>query len=150
MAPTIFIVPGIYEGPESFSPLVAALHARGIDKVVTTSLRSTDCAPQADGPQPTMDDDIAGIAADFRRVVDDAGPDGVLAVMHSAGGFLGSAAMEGLTAPARAKEGKEGGVKRIVFLCAALLEEQQQHPQPPFFEYDVSVLVGRPSPELLW
>lgn len=58
--------------------------------------------------------------------------------MHSAGGFLGSNAIEGWSLEGRNKEGKQGGVRKLVFLAAGILPEGATHTDPPFFEKDVS------------
>jgi len=55
--------------------------------------------------------------------------------LHSAGGFLGSAAIEGLSVDQRAKQGKNGGVKKLVFLSAGILPEGQRHASLPFFDF---------------
>jgi pimeloyl-ACP methyl ester carboxylesterase len=137
MAPTLFVVPGVWEGPGSFDPLKEALAAAGHGSVFVTSLVSTGRDSKST-PIPNMDDDVAAITADLARVVEEAGPDGVVALLHSAGGMLGSAAMKGLTAKARQEEGKTGGVRKIVFLAAGIGQEGVPHKDPPFFEVDVS------------
>ncbi len=82
MAPTLFIVPGIWEGPVAYEPLTATLHSLGYSNAFTTSLVSTGRDSKS-GPPPTMDDDSAAIAVDLNRVVDEAGSDGVIALLHS-------------------------------------------------------------------
>lgn len=59
-------------------------------------------------------------------------------VLHSAGGFLGSMAIEGLSVKERNEAGKEGGVIGLVFVAGAVWEEGFQHGPLPFFEYRVS------------
>lgn len=49
-------------------------------------------------------------------------------VMHSVGGLLASNAIEGMGLEARAKQGKKGGVKKLVYLAAGLLPEGEPHP----------------------
>ena len=150
MAPALFIVPGLWEGPGAFEPLVAAIRSAGHAQVFTTSLASTGKDSKS-GPAPTMLDDIAGIAADLGDVVHQAGSDGVVALLHSAGGMLGSAAMKGLTATARGKEGKSGGVKKIIFFTAGIAPEGAEHKPAPFFEVDVSASTKpQNSPLLTW
>lgn len=134
--PFIFIVPGLWEGPESFAPLVKALEENGFPNVHCTALASTGTSSKSD-KLVTMNDDIAAIAADLSNVVEESGESGVVAVMHSAGGFLGSSAMQGLTAPARRAANKAGGVTKIVFLAAGLGPEGHEHTPQPFMEYDV-------------
>lgn len=136
MAPTIFIVPGLYEGPASFAPLVDALRGVDLTKVHVTTLPSTG-ATSGPGGTISMDDDAAAIAADMATIVEEAGTEGVVAVLHSAGGFLGSGAMRGLAASTREAAGKTGGVRAIVFLAAGLAPEGFEHKPLPFMEFDV-------------
>jgi hypothetical protein len=119
MAPTIFIVPGIYEGTEAFEPLVKALKNLGHDKTVKSGLRSTGTSSKP-GPGIKARDDVESIAKDMARAVEDAGDDGVVGLFHSAGGWIGSAATKGLTAQERKAAGQTGGVKKILFLASAL------------------------------
>lgn len=136
MAPWLFIVPGIYEGPGAFTPLVQTLRASGFANIHATKLVSTGCDINKK-PMPTMEDDIAAIAKDLTEVVNKAGSDGVVALLHSAAGFLGSAAMKGLTAPARKAAGLAGGVRQIVFLAAGVAPEGARHTPQPFMVFDV-------------
>lgn len=119
MPPTIFIVPGLWEGPGTYAPVRQVLESHGL-QTFASRLQSTGTKPPGN---PTMRDDIAHIRSDLERVVDEAGPDGVVAVFHSAGGFVGSSALEGLVAPERSAAGKVGGVRKIVFLAAGLAPE---------------------------
>ncbi|KAK9773074.1 putative Alpha/beta hydrolase fold-1 [Seiridium cardinale] len=130
MAPTVFIVPGLWEGPAAFEPLRDILRAHGL-KTFATSLKST--GTRAPG-NPTMSDDIEGIHADFEKVVEEAGADGVIAIMHSAGGFIGSGALKGLTAPAREYEGRLGGVRKIIFIAAGIAPEGSDRFGGPFIK----------------
>ena len=148
MAPYIFIVPGIYEGPGAFEPLVKALNQKGCQNIFTTKLVSTGTTGH-DRPAVNMDSDIEHIGKDLSRVVEEAGSNGVVAVCHSAGGFLGGGAIKGLSAPARKEAGKQGGVVKFVFLTAAVLPEGTKHSDAPWMTYDVSFgrLLCSPAPE---
>ncbi|KAM0185796.1 hypothetical protein ACHAPA_011964 [Fusarium lateritium] len=130
MSPTIFIIPGIYEGPGVFKPLADAVATRGF-RTVTSSIRSTGTTPPNN---PTMDDDVAGIRQDLVSVVEEAGEDGVITIMHSAGGFIGSAALKDLTQKARDANGKPGGVKKIIFITAGVQPEGFEQGPMPFFD----------------
>ncbi|KAF5604635.1 hypothetical protein FPANT_1424 [Fusarium pseudoanthophilum] len=131
MAPTVFIVPGFYEGPTVFQPLADSLNERDFETVITT-ISSTGKTPP---DSPNMGDDIANIAKDLAPVVEEAGGEGVVAVMHSAGGFIGSGALEGLTFKAREVAGKTGGVKKIIFIAAGVAPEGFEQGPMPFFDY---------------
>lgn len=147
MAPWLFIVPGIYEGPGAFAPLVQSLRAAGYENIHTTQLVSTGCDIN-NKPLPTMGDDIAAIARDLTEVVDKAGSDGVVTLLHSAAGFLGSAAMKGLTAPARTAAGVRlppgSGVRQIIFLAAGVMPEGAKHTPQPFMVFDVCICACHP------
>ena len=67
----------------------------------------------------------------------------LLLVLHSAGGFLGSAAMDGFALPARKEKGLKGGVAGIFFLAAGIAPEGFKHQPLPFFEYDVTLSLIR-------
>jgi pimeloyl-ACP methyl ester carboxylesterase len=133
MALTIFIVPGFYEGPTVFQPLADSLNERGFKTVITT-ISSTGKTPPGN---PNMDDDIANIAKDLASVVEEAGEEGVVAVMHSAGGFIGSGALKGLTFKARRDARKSGGVKKVVFIAAGVAPEGFEQGPMPFFDHHV-------------
>jgi pimeloyl-ACP methyl ester carboxylesterase len=134
MAPTIFIVPGIWEGPSVWDNLISILTTKYNFPVKLTKLISTgQTSPNA----PRINDDIAYIKSDLTSAVEAAGPDGIIAILHSAGGFLGSSAMEGLTTEALQEQGKQGGVKKIVFLSGAVAPEGHIHEQTPFMKIEV-------------
>ncbi|KAJ5150351.1 uncharacterized protein N7482_010809 [Penicillium canariense] len=115
MAPVIFIVPGLWEGPEVFEPLKKALENAGLS-VFSSRLVSTGTTA-ASGL--TVKDDTAAIARDLAATVELAGSDGVVVFLHSAGGFLCSAAMQGLTANSMSVTGRKGGVRGIIFMSCA-------------------------------
>ena len=121
-SPSLLIVPGIYEGTEVFEPIIKRLQELGHVNVSTAALRSTGTDSHRK-PIITMDDDIASIASDLKRVVEDAGASGVVLLLHSAGGYLGSAAMKGLSVSARKAANMEGGIRKIVFLSAGIAPE---------------------------
>jgi alpha-beta hydrolase superfamily lysophospholipase len=135
MPPTIFMVPGLWEGPASFEPLKNVLNSHGFE-TFATSLKST--GTKAPG-NPTMSDDLAGIRADLENAVEGAGSQGVIVVAHSAGGFLGCSAMEGLTAPAWKLAGKEGGILKIVLIASGVAPEGHDQFGGPFIVEQVSV-----------
>jgi hypothetical protein len=70
-----------------------------------------------------MGDGIAAIQDDLAKVVDEAGSEWIVLVVHSASGFIGSKAMEGLAAPARRLAVREGGIFKIVFIAAGVALE---------------------------
>lgn len=58
-------------------------------------------------------------------------------VLHSAAGFLGSAALRGLIKDERQAKQLKGGVIKIVFLCPAIMPEGTTHMYPLFIEIKV-------------
>jgi hypothetical protein len=102
-----------------FSPLVQALGNLDLVTHVAT-LPSTGTSSPGN---PTMTDNIASIHDQMTKVVDEAGSDGVIAFFHSAGGAMGSGAMQGLSWKARKENGEVGGVRKIIFLAGLIVAE---------------------------
>lgn len=136
MAPVIFIVPGLWEGPIVFQPLRTLLENAGLS-VYLTRLVSTGTTA-ATGL--TVKDDTAAIARDLASTVDMAGSDGVIVFLHSAGGFLCSADMQGLTATSMRAAGRKGGVKGIIFMSCAFGPEGFETKPTSTMQYFVSII----------
>jgi hypothetical protein len=134
MAPTIIFVPGLWEGPTVFEKVTSILQSQGY----TTQAASLVSTGTTSPGNPTMNDDIANIRSTISKVVE--AEQEVLLVLHSAGGFLGSAAFEGLTTKARKEKGMKGGVVKILFIAAGILPLGTTPPMLPFFEFGVSSL----------
>jgi len=66
----------------------------------------------------------------------------VILVVHSIFGMLGPSAIECLGSKARSDVSLKGGVKKIVFLAAAVTPEGFTHGPLPFFEYDIRGLIS--------
>ena len=132
MSHTILFVPGFWEGPVAFDPVVSILKSKGF---VTRSASLPSTGTVSPG-NPKMTDDIKAI----RSIVSELAEEGnvITLVLHSAGAFLGSNAFEGLTIPARQKQCLKGGVKSIVFLTGAIFPEGFEHQPLPFSTCDVS------------
>lgn len=134
MAPVIFIVPGLWEGPEVFEPLKKSLEASGLTVHVSALVSTGTTAAEG----LTVDHDRAAIACDLAGVVERAGQDGVIVFLHSAGGFLCCDAMKGLTANDFNAMNKEGwGVRRIIFLSCAFGVEGFETKPTPTMEFSV-------------
>ena len=127
---TILFVPGLWEGPKVFTHVSTLLHAQGYT-TQTTTLPSTGTTSPGN---PSMADDEAAIRTVVKTLVEREQKTVVL-VCHSAGGFLGSAAISGLSSKARKDAGEEGGVAKIVFLTAGLGPEGHVHTPLPFFDF---------------
>lgn len=131
--PTILFVPGFWEGPAPFALVTTLLQSAGYP-TQTATLPSTGTSSPGN---PSMKDDIAAVRSAIAGLVDTEGKTVVL-VLHSAGGFVGSNAAEGLDVKTRQGAGLKGGVCRIVFLTGAVFPEGYMHAPLPFFTYDVS------------
>lgn len=125
MTPTIIFVPGWWEGPTPFAQVSSLLQPQGF-QTQTVSLPSTGTISPGN---PSMSDDIAAIRSAVKKLVD--AEQDVVTVLHSAGGFLGSNAIEGLGAKARGERGLKGGVIKIVFLTGAIFPQGFMHAAPP-------------------
>ncbi|KAJ5619236.1 hypothetical protein N7510_003220 [Penicillium lagena] len=141
MAPVIFLVPGLWEGPSVFEPLSALMTANGFTTESAVLLSTGTVSPG----NPTMKDDIAAVRQHLQEVV--AQGEDVLLVLHSAGGFIGSEAMQGLSKKQRKESGQKGGVVGIVFLSGAVFPEGYEHQPLPFAVVEPDVLLFNDIPE---
>lgn len=80
-----------------------------------------------------MHDDESFIRSNLITLIETEQRD-VLMVMHSAGGFLGTAAVKDLSKKVRSEKGLKGGVVGYVFLSAAVVEVGHVHEDLPFFD----------------
>ncbi|ESZ98066.1 hypothetical protein SBOR_1597 [Sclerotinia borealis F-4128] len=126
MAPTIVFVPGFWEGPTVFEEVISLLKPIGF-KTQVAALPSTGTVSPGN---PDMNDDIAAVRSVVQELVD--AEEDVLMVLHSGGGFIGTSAIEGLTAKARTEKGLKGGVAKLVLLTAAIFPEGFTHGPLPF------------------
>ncbi|KAJ5656306.1 hypothetical protein N7507_008256 [Penicillium longicatenatum] len=116
--PVIVIVPGAWHRPKHYQKLIDALGTVGYT-AVGINMPSVDSSP----PHASWDQD----AAEVRRVIMeylDAGKN-VIAVGHSFGGVAMSEAVKGLGKGDREKQGLQGAVIRLVYMCAMALPEGQ-------------------------
>jgi hypothetical protein len=136
MAPTILLVPGFWEGPSVYEQVAGFLQAAGFSTETVTLASTGHKSPN----NPSMKDDIAVIRAHVTKLVE--ADKEVVLVLHSAAGFLGSNAIEGLEASNQQAAGKQRGVTRIVFLAAGIGPEGFEHTPQPFVQVNVSELCG--------
>jgi pimeloyl-ACP methyl ester carboxylesterase len=115
--PTIVFVPGAWHTPSCFELVATRLKAAGYGYigVSTPSVRKEPPFPKDGG------EDTEAVRAALNTAIGD-GND-VLVVMHSYGGFPGSAACKGMSKEDRAKEGKKGGVVRLVYIASFAVPE---------------------------
>lgn len=131
MTPTIALVPGFWEGIEPFGDVIHLLRKQGFPIMICPLVSTGTTSPG----NPSMEDDIAAIRNPIEAAVMEGGD--IVVVMHSAGGFLGSNAIEGLGAKARKEQGRTGGVVGLVFITGALFPEGFEHGDLPFGEVKV-------------
>ena len=131
MAPTIIVVPGFWEGSAPFLHVASLLQAEGYQTEIDTLPSTGTVSPG----NPNMYDDIAAIRSIIMKLVEKG--QHIVLVLHSAGGFLGSNAIEGLSLKARQEKELPGGVSKIVFVVGAVFPEWGKHAPLPFFTYDV-------------
>ncbi|KAK7023030.1 AB hydrolase-1 domain-containing protein [Favolaschia claudopus] len=116
--PTIIIIPGSFAPLWSYDPVINELKANRypVEGIELETVGKRDKAPG-------LYDDAAKVAALVRRLADE-GKDVVL-VPHSYGGLVACEASKGLGKSIREKEGKKGGIARIVFVTAVVGREGQ-------------------------
>ncbi|KAJ7793711.1 Alpha/Beta hydrolase protein [Mycena olivaceomarginata] len=116
--PTIIIIPGSFSLLYTYDAVTAELVAHGypVEGIELETVGRRDKAPG-------LYDDAAKVAALASRLADE-GKDVVL-VPHSYGGLVACEASKGLAKSVREKEGKQGGIVRIVFVTAVVGKEGQ-------------------------
>ncbi|KAJ7673838.1 Alpha/beta hydrolase fold-1 [Mycena polygramma] len=114
--PTIIIIPGSFAPLNLYDAVVSGLRAAGypVHGVELETVGRRDKAP-------TLYDDAAAVASLVSRLADE-GKDVVLAP-HSYGGLVACEASKGLAKSVREKEGKQGGIVRIVFTTSVVGSE---------------------------
>ena len=137
MKPHIFIVPGLYEGAAPFDSLVKFLRQDGYTSIHIAKIASLDTTSDREGGMITMSDDTASIRSELVSFVENAGDNNVVVLVHSAGGFLGTGAMEGLSADDHGASGRKGGISQLICFTAALLPVGFEHHPLPFMKFNV-------------
>ncbi|CZR53887.1 uncharacterized protein PAC_03769 [Phialocephala subalpina] len=131
--PTILFVPGLWEGPTVFQQVISSLTSLGYPTRTAPLLSTGTSFPN----NPSMKDDQTSIRSVVRHLVEEQEKE-IIMVMHSAGGFLGSGAIEGLGRKSREAERKSGGVRKLVFLAAGIAPVGHTHVDLPFMDIEVS------------
>jgi pimeloyl-ACP methyl ester carboxylesterase len=111
--PTILVIPGSFSPLSSYDPIIAGLQSHGytVHGIELETVGRRDKAPG-------MYDDAAKVGARAAQLAD-AGAE-IALVAHSYGGLVACEAAKGLARSVRAKEGKQGGIVRIVFVTAVV------------------------------
>jgi len=132
--PTVVVVPGSWQTPVVWDGFRALAEKEGgfpaVAHVALPTIGGTET------PLAGLAEDVAAVRAILGPLVDEQEKDVVL-LCHSSGGISGSNAVEGWDCATREKEGKKGGVVRIVFLAAFMLPKEQSL---------LGMLGGQPAP----
>ena len=107
--PVIVLIPGAWHTPEGFTPLITLLSLANYP-CIPMSLPSAGAHPG----HPDFSQDVAAIHNTVTTLVE--GGKEVVVVMHSGGSVPGSEALINLSKTERQKEGKKGGVIRVVYI----------------------------------
>lgn len=114
--PTIVLVPGAWHTPNGYKALIDALERLEFP-VSPVFLPSVDSNPT----QTSWDPDVTAVRSAVVAAADK-GSD-VYILMHSYGGFPGSEAAQGLDKASRAREGKKGGIAKMIYMTAFAVPE---------------------------
>ncbi|KAI5457671.1 Alpha/beta hydrolase fold-1 [Mariannaea sp. PMI_226] len=120
MKPTIAFVPGAWHTPSHYSAFLQKLSDAGYH-VTSEKLPSV-------GATEPKDQSVAADMAIIREKVllpeIEQGKD-IIMIMHSYGGFPGSAAAKGFSKLERTAAGKAGGIIGMIFMCAFVANEDE-------------------------
>lgn len=111
--PTLIFAPGAWYPPTAFDPLIAKLPDYTCHTIAFPAIQQATTVTD-------LQLDISAVRTLVEREAD-AGRD-VVIVLHSWAGLPVNSALDGLSKDAREKEGKEGGVVRLVFIAAFIPE----------------------------
>ncbi|KAJ6510643.1 Alpha/beta hydrolase fold-1 [Mycena sanguinolenta] len=111
--PTIIVIPGSFSPLRCYEAVISELESHGYP-VLGIELETVGVRSKA----PGLYDDAAKVAALVSQLAEE-GKDVVL-VPHSYGGLVACEAAKGLAKSVREKEGKKGGIVRIVFITAVV------------------------------
>ncbi|ROV98391.1 hypothetical protein VMCG_07203 [Cytospora schulzeri] len=115
--PTLLLVHGAWNIPESYSKLTSALRAAGFEVHVPRHLSMNQSRP----PNADLSSDTDLIRSYATSLVE-AGRT-VAVLMHSYGGQVGTNALYGLNKKAREVNGQPGGISHLIYMAAFALPE---------------------------
>ncbi|KAI1740507.1 Alpha/beta hydrolase fold-1 [Xylaria scruposa] len=117
--PVFVLLHGAWHSPQCWSRLIAELEKAGCT-AVAPSLPSCGSTP----PTPDWAEDVQVIRSTVSDLVVERD---IVVVMHSFSGMTGGTALEGLDKETCLAKGLQGGVVRLVYICAFLVPEGFQH-----------------------
>ena len=137
--PTFVLVPGNFLPSTCYSSLARLLESHGFP-TKSMAIPSTGSSTTLASNEP----DVAAV----RKVIEELSDDGkeIIIVAHSYGAIPACEAVEGLEHQGRLKLGMSGGVVRMLFIAAWLLQEGESAPsviarnkmEAPWVKFDVS------------
>lgn len=120
----ILLVQGSFQLPEAYGKLTSALRSRGF-LVLQPRLPSLTGHDSPDFAKRDLSDDSRAIESEAKRLVVEEGQN-VMVVMHSYGGLVGSDAIpEDLSLQSRRRAGLAGGVCRLFYFAAFVLDQDK-------------------------
>ena len=136
--PTIYMIPGGWHCPAHYEPVLGILRSHGYPvAAINLPTVGTDMASK------TIYDDIKTISSELTQLADD-GRD-IIIMMHSYGGFVGSDAAHGLGKTEREKEGKKGGIIKMIYMATVVVAKGGKPTDafdgdlPPYITVNVSI-----------
>ena len=112
------IVPGAWHPPSIYEPLVSQLQNEGHDAVVITYPSTNSSSPTT----ATCAEDAIAVRRQFALLIEGEGKN-LVVISHSYGGIPAAGAAYGLSAKARAQEGKSGGILGLVHITAFVIPD---------------------------
>lgn len=123
--PAILILHGAWHHPEHFAKQIALLQSHSYE-VICPVQPSYNAQPAT----TTLQEDAAFIRGVLSKLIDEEGKD-VILLMHSYGGMVGTEAVtEEMSRNLREKNGSQGGVVKLLYLCAFMLHKGESLATP--------------------
>jgi hypothetical protein len=123
--PTILILHGAWHHPVHWAKQISLLQSNSYE-VLCPVQPSYNAQPAI----TTLQDDAAFIKAVLSKLINEEGKE-VIVVMHSFGGMVGTESItEDMSKNNRAREGKKGGVVKLLYICAFLLHKGESLATP--------------------
>lgn len=118
--PAILLIPGSFSIAAMYYPLQDMLVAQGHEVYVNTLPSASRNAPE---PPASLSDDASFFSNLIGKIADQGKE--IIVLGHSYGGLVASESAKGLSKVERCARGQEGGIVRIIFLAAIVLQEGQ-------------------------
>ena len=138
--PTVVWVPGLLHTPAFFEPINNALAKLSIHGICVSM---PNYGPDAASSEPY--DDVKAVRAVVEALVDEGKE--VILIGHSYGGVPACQSVRGLEKNQRVKDGKAGGIVRVIFMAAFVIPEGTSTFQytggnlpPPWAEVEVRII----------